>query len=85
MARASGNSSGVGTLFGLFALAVVLGVGLSFLVALIHGFCLVVLKVCVSTTDTTVWSMTYPIVFIPAYWIAVFVGWLSTDYIEVKK
>jgi hypothetical protein len=36
---------------------------------LIQGYCAEVAELCPRTTDTTVWSLTYPLAFTPLYWI----------------
>ena len=49
--------------------AVLLGVAMTLAAGLSHGFCQQVLKFCAPTTDTTVWSVSYPLIAIPLYWI----------------
>ena len=60
-------------IFGLAVAGVALGVSLSFATGLVHTLCFQV-GFCETTTDTTVWGITYPAIFIPVYWIAMFMG-----------
>jgi hypothetical protein len=52
--------------------AVVLGIALSFAAGLAHGLCEMGLRFCAPTTDTNVWSLSYPLMAIPIYWIIMF-------------
>ena len=71
-----GGSSGSGTadVFGFAVAGVLLGIGLCVVTGISHAICTGLTKICVETTDMTVWSLAYPLVAIPAYWIATAVG-----------
>jgi hypothetical protein len=53
---------------------VLLGIGLCFATGVAHSICSGVFHHCAATEDTTVWSVAYPLMAIPAFWIATFVG-----------
>jgi hypothetical protein len=53
---------------------VLLGIGLCFATGVTHFICSGVFHYCVPTEDTTVWNVAYPLMAIPAYWIATAVG-----------
>ena len=58
---------------GLGFVGVGLGVGLCFATALLHVVCAPI-GICAETSESTVWGVTYPAIFIPIYWIAIAVG-----------
>jgi hypothetical protein len=53
---------------------VLLGIGLCFATGITHSICSGVFHYCTPTEDTTVWSVAYPLIAIPAFWIATAVG-----------
>ena len=59
---------------GLLLADAVLGVGLTYAVSFVFTYCHETLKYCAQTTDRNVWSLTFPLVFIPAYWVATLLG-----------
>jgi hypothetical protein len=52
----------------LLVVAPILGVALSFAAGLLHMLCENVLGFCSPTSDTTVWSVSYPLLAVPLYW-----------------
>lgn len=77
-----GGSSGAGAadVVGFALAGVLLGIGLCVGTGISHAICSGLTKVCMATTDTTVWSLAYPLVAIPAYWIAMAVGAASAKH-----
>lgn len=51
-------------------LAACLAIPLAFINGILYGFCVDTLKICKETSDTTVWSLSYPLLAAPLYWIA---------------
>jgi hypothetical protein len=49
-----------------------LGTALSFAAGISHAFCEQALRLCAPTTDTTVWSVSYPLMAVPIYWLIIF-------------
>jgi hypothetical protein len=53
----------------LLVVAPVLGIALLFGVGLSHMFCEHVLRFCAPPSDTSVWSVSYPLIAVPLYWV----------------
>ena len=70
--------AGVGHTIGSVIAGILLGVSLSFVAGVTHALCSELLTVCIRTTDTTIWSVAYPAIAIPGYWLAMFVGAASS-------
>ena len=68
-----GGRPGFAGVVGLGIAGVLLGVGLSFAVGIAHSLCSGA-KLCTATSDTTVRAITYPFMFVPTYWVAMWVG-----------
>ena len=68
-----GGRPGFARVVGMGIAGVLLGVGLSFAVGIAHSLCSGA-KLCTATSDTTVWAVAYPLMFVPAYWVAMWVG-----------
>jgi hypothetical protein len=49
--------------------SIFIGIGLCFAAGVSHAFCHGVLKICAPTSDTNVWSVSYPLMAIPLYWV----------------
>ena len=61
---------------GLLFADALLGVTLTFGLYFAFAACLQV-SLCSQTTDQTVWSLGFPLMFVPAYWVATLVARLS--------
>ncbi|MFL6660078.1 MAG: hypothetical protein ACJ8GW_18485 [Massilia sp.] len=65
--------TGMAKFVGATFLAIVLGIGMTMVTALAYSVCNGLLKVCVATTDTTIYDITYPLMAVPVYWIILLV------------
>ena len=83
LGKAHALGDGAMKFFGSAFVAVVLGVAMSFCAGLLHTLCKGVL--CAPTTDTTVWSVAYPIMAAPAYWMAMLVTTLEAKTIQQRE
>jgi hypothetical protein len=70
--------SGAAKFIGATFLAVVLGIGLTFVTGVSHNICHGVLKMCIATTDMTIYDIVYPLYAIPLYWIIMLTTGAST-------
>ena len=70
--RAAGRH-GFGRVAELAIAGVLLGVSLSVATTFVDQICLKI-GVCAPTTEASSWSVIYPLMLIPAYWIAMFLG-----------
>lgn len=73
LGKATGGHPGLAGGAGLAIAGVLLGVGLFFATGIAHSLCSGV-KLCDVTSSTTTWDVAYPVMFIPAYWIAMGIG-----------
>jgi hypothetical protein len=73
LGKASGGRPGFAGIVGMAITGLLLGVGLSFATGAAHSVCSAA-NLCAATSDTTVWAVGYPLMFVPAYWIAMGIG-----------
>ncbi len=73
LGKATGGRPGFSGFVGMAIAGVLLGIGLSFVTGVTHSFCSGA-NLCATVSDTTVWAVAYPLMLVPAYWIAMGIG-----------
>lgn len=68
------KKTGCAVAFILVVPAVGVGMAFSLAAGFFHSFCQHSLKMCPPTTAESVWGITFPLIFSPAYWV---VAWLA--------
>jgi len=48
---------------------IALGIFLSIATGLVHVGCVRISQLCAQTTDTTIWGVAFPLMFIPVFWL----------------
>lgn len=74
LGRGRPDDAGVSNTIGSVIAGILLGVIISFVTGLTHTLCTVMLTICEKTTDMSIWSVMYPAMAIPGYWLAMYIG-----------
>lgn len=78
LGRGRPSDAGAAQTIGSVIVGILLGVILSFVAGFTHSLCAAVSIICKKTTDTTIWSVAYPALAIPGYWLAMYVGFAAS-------